>query len=175
MPHTNTQIMEDPYYWRNKVMSWRAQNEVDNSDSKNSSNLTWKEVVAKESFKDDSQNQSALNKLWYKEGMQIDPNSKTVMADSLQEVMRHLKNIVDQAKKSGHDILQGIIDDPTLVMEDPEQLKLRALAVSALAEADGHAPDAKKILDQAGSEKSRKLKNDSKKLTAPVSVQNRSK
>jgi hypothetical protein len=43
----NSQKMEDPYYWRNKVMFWRAVNEAYSRDSENSSDLTWAKVVGK--------------------------------------------------------------------------------------------------------------------------------
>ena len=36
----NTQMREDPYYWRNKVLFWRSLNEVDNSQA------TWVEEVS---------------------------------------------------------------------------------------------------------------------------------
>jgi|LauGreSBDMM110SN_4_FD.fasta_scaffold66334_1 hypothetical protein len=164
----NSQKMEDPYYWRNKVMFWRAVNEAYSRDSENSSDLTWAKVVGKEKIQDQGQNQSALSKLWYKEGMQLDLNSNTDMADSLKAVMKHIKDIAAQVKKDGtNDIWQGTADDLAELRDDPEGLKLKALAVSALAEADGHAPEAKKILDQVGSEKRKKLKTDSKQITKP--------
>jgi len=44
--------------------------------------------------------------------------------------------------------------------------------VSAIAEADGHAPDAKKILDQIGSEQYKKFRTEFKQLIRPPSAQN---
>ena len=168
----NSQKMEGPYYWRNKVMFWRAVNEAYSRDSENSSDLTWAEVVGKEKLQDQGQNQSALSKLWYKEGMQIDLNSNSDMADSLKDIMKHIKDMATQVKKDGtSDIWQGTADDLVELRNDPEGLKLKALAVAALAEADGHAPEAKKILDQVGSEKSKKLKTDSKQIIKPPSPQ----
>ena len=100
--------------------------------------------------------------------MQLDLNSNTDMADSLKAVMKHIKDIAAQVKKDGtNDIWQGTVDDLAELRDDPEGLKLKALVVSALAEADGHAPEAKKILDQVGSEKRKKLKTDSKQITKP--------
>ena len=143
----DTQTKEDPYYWRNKIISWRAFNELDNRDSTNPSDIIWTEVVGKEKLQNQSQNQSSLNKLWYKEGMQIDLSSNTAMAESLKTIINHIKDIADEAKKSGnYDILQGITDEPAEFLDNSKELK--ALAVSALAEADGNAPEAKKILDQ---------------------------
>ena len=157
--NNNTQIMEDPYYWRNKVLSWKAFNESKNLNSKNSSNFKWTEANNKEKPQDKNENQSALNKLWYREGMQIDLDSKTAMAESLKNIMSHIKDIIAQAKKSGnYDILKDITDDKAKLIDDQEEIRIKALAVSAIAEADGHAPDAKKILDQAGSEQLKKLK-----------------
>ncbi len=165
--------MEDPYYWRNKVMFWRAVSEAYSRDSENSSDLTWAEVVGKEKLQDQGQNQSAISKLWYKEGMQIDLNSNTDMADSLKDIMKHIKDMAIQVKKDGtSDIWQGTADDLVELRNDPEGLKLKALAVAALAEADGHAPEAKKILDQVGSEKRKKLTTDSKQIIKPPSPQN---
>jgi len=109
----NTQMREDPYYWRNKVLFWRSLNEVDNSQA------TWVEEVSKEKLKDHNQKQSALTKLWYNEGMQIDIDSKTAMADSLKFVISHIKDILAQAKENGdHDILGEIIEDTTAELLD---------------------------------------------------------
>ncbi len=174
MTHVDdSQKMKDPYYWRNKVMFWRSLNEAYSRDSENSSDLTWAEVVGKEKLQDQDQNQSAISKLWYKEGMQIDLNSNTAMADSLKIIMNHIKDVAAQAKENGKgDARQGAADDLVELRNDPEGLKLKALAVSALAEANGHAPEAKKILDQVGSEKRKKLKTDSKQIIKPPSPQN---
>ena len=60
-------------------------------------------------------------------------------------------------------------DDLVELRNDPEGLKLKALAIAALAEADGHALEAKKILDQVGSEKRKKLKTDFIKPPSPQS------
>ncbi len=169
----NSQKMEDPYYWRNKVMFWRAVSEAYSRDSENSADLTWAEAVGKEKLQDQAQNQSVLSKLWYKEGMQIDLNSNADMADSLKAVMNHIKDMVAQVKKDGaNDMWKEAADDLAELINDPEGLKLKALAVAALAEADGHAPEAKKILDQVGSEKRKKLKTDSKQIIKPPSPQN---
>ncbi len=83
--------------------------------------------------------------------------------------MDQIKNMVAEAKESGnYDMLKGITDNPAGLVDESEELKLKALAVSAIAEADGHAPEAKKILDQVGSDKRKKLKTD---LVRPPSSQ----
>jgi hypothetical protein len=165
----NMQEMKDPYYWRNKVMSWKSLKEAEGQDSRK----TWVEEIVKERPQDQTQNQSALSKLWYKEGMQIDLNSNTPMSESLKAIMSHIRDIISKEKENGtNDILKDISDDSAKLIDDSEELKLKALAISAIAEADGHAPEAKKILDQAGSEKRKKLKTDPKLSVKPSSHDN---
>lgn len=165
------QMMEDPYYWRNKVLSWRAASEINNRDSKDSSKFMWVEEVSREKHQD--QHQSALNKLWYKDGMQVDLNSRTDMAESLKATMKHIKDMMDQAKKSGNfDMLRDMADDPSVIRQNQEEIKIKSLAVAALAEADGHAPDAKKILDEVGSERRKKLKTEFKQTMKQPSAHN---
>jgi len=162
MAYTNySKEMEDPYYWRNKVLSWRADKEVNNRDANNPSGVKWTDEISKEKLQEKWKTQSDINKLWYRQGMQLDLNSTEPTAALLISIMNHVKDIEGQEKEDGKDLFPRVTDEKTEVRDDMQERRIKALAVSALAEADGHAPEAKKILDQIANEKHKKTHIDS--------------
>lgn len=170
----NMKEIQKLFYWRDQVRSWKAANEVDKLNPDNSSTFSptfpptfsWANEVRKENAQGQVQNQSILHNLWYKNGMRTNLESDTEMANTLKDMMNYIKETENPRKKN-------IENDSVVLMDDTEEFNLKALAVCALAEADGHAPKAREILEQGSSEKRKKLKTESKIIMKPPPPEDR--